>query len=59
MAPLEPSGSLRPELPNIDEEEKDNLKDNFVKIIEAIKEAMKNLLKEREENTNKKMGRNQ
>ena len=55
MAPPEPSSSTteRPEHPNIDDTEENDLK-NFMKIIEAFKEKMKNSLEEKMEKTKKK-----
>lgn len=57
MAPTESSSSTteRPEHPNSDEAEENNLKNNFMKMIEALKEEMKISLKEIEESTNKKI----
>ena len=54
-APPETSGSTtaRPEHPNADEAEENNLKNNFMKMIEALKEEMKNFLKEKEKKTTK------
>lgn len=58
MAPLEPSDSTRPEHPNTDDaEQKNDLKHNFMKMIESLKKEMKNSLRKMEENT--KNGRNQ
>ena len=53
MAPPEPSGPTtgRPEHPNPEEAEENNLKYNFMKMIETLKEEMKNSLKEMEEKT--------
>lgn len=50
MAPPEPRGptTARPEHPNAEEAEENNLKNNFI-LIEALKEEIKNFLKETEE----------
>ena len=59
MATPKPSGPIagRPEHPNWGEAEKNDLKYNFMKMIETFKEEMKNFLKEMEENifSNKKL----
>lgn len=57
MPPPEPRGptTARPEPPNAEEAEENNLKNNFMKTIEALKEEMKNFLKEIEEKRNKKL----
>lgn len=55
MEPPETSGSTsaRTEHPNADEtEKKKNLKNNFTKMKDALKEEMRNFLKEVEEKTN-------
>lgn len=54
-APQLSGSTTRPELPNIDDEEENNLKDNFMKMIEAFKQEMKNPLKEIEQKMNKKL----
>ena len=43
------SKSARPEHPNTNEAEENDLKNNFMKMIEALKEDMKNSLKEVED----------
>ena len=48
------STATRPEHPNADEAEENNLKNNFMKMIEALKEEMKNSLIKVEEKANKK-----
>ena len=52
-APLEISGATtaRPEHPNTDEVEENKLKNNFMMIIEVLKEEIKNSLKEMEKKT--------
>ena len=45
----------RPEHPNTEEADKNDLKYNFMKMIETLKERMKSSLKEMEEKTNKKL----
>ena len=56
-APPETSDSTvaRPKHPNTDEAEENDIKNNFMKMIETLKEEMKNSLKEMEEKTNKKL----
>ena len=56
MAPPEPSGPTiaRHEHANTDEAEENDLKNNFMKMIEALKEEMKISLKEMEEKTKRK-----
>ena len=53
MATPEPSGQKtgRPEHPNPEKAEENGLKYNFMKMIETLKEEMKNFLKEMEEKT--------
>ena len=41
--------------PNTNETEENDLKNTFIKMMEALKEKMKNPLKEMEEKTNKKL----
>ena len=55
--PVKPKYSTRarPEQPNIDEAEENDLKNNFKRMFETLKEEMRNYLKEMEENTNKKL----
>ena len=55
MTPTKISGSTtaRLEHPKADETEENDLKNNLMKMIEAIKEEMKNSLKEIEEKANK------
>ena len=55
MTPLETSGSTIARFghPHTDEAEEHDLKNNFMKMIEALKEEMKNSLKEIEKETNK------
>ena len=55
MAPLEMSVSTtsRSKYSNTDEVEENNLKNNFMKMSEALKEKMRKFLKEVEEKTNK------
>ena len=48
-------GKKRPENPNADEAEENDLKNNFMKMIEALKEDMRKSLKEMEEKTNQKI----
>ena len=57
MAIPKTSGSTTAKLghPNADETEEYHLKNNFMEMIEALKEEMKNSLKEMEERTNKKL----
>ena len=57
MLPLETSGSTAtiPEHPNADDIEENYLKHNFMKMIEALREEMKNSLKEMDEKTSKKL----
>ena len=45
----------RLEQPNIDEAEENDLKNNFRRMFEILKEEMRNSLKEMEEKTNKKL----
>lgn len=47
------SATTRPEYPNTNEPEENNLKNNFLKMIETLKEDIKNSIKEVEEKTNK------
>ena len=47
------SYNRKTEQPDPEEAEENNLKYNFMKMIETLKEEMKNSLKEREEKTNK------
>ena len=56
MVTPEPSGYTtgRPDHPNPEETEENVLKYNFMKLIEILKDEMKNSLKEMEEKTNKK-----
>lgn len=56
MIPPVTRGSIpsRPEHPNTDEAEENSLKNNFMKMIEALKEEMTNPLKDMEEKTNEK-----
>lgn len=51
MVPPEPSGGTtgRPEHPNPEEAEENELYNDFTKMIETLKEEIKNSLKEREE----------
>ena len=60
MAMPEPSGPTtgRPEHPNPEEAEENDLKYNFMKMIATLKGEMKNSLKEMEKK-DKKIGRNQ
>ena len=53
MATPEPSGPTKqsPEHPNAEEAEENNLKYNFMKMIETFKEEIKNSLKEMEKKT--------
>ena len=55
MAPPNPSGltTRRPEHPNPEETEENDLPYNFIKMTEILKEEMKNSLKEMDEETNK------
>lgn len=48
------STQAKPEQPNADKVEY-SLKNNFIKVLDALKEEMKNTLKEVEENTSKKL----
>ena len=56
-APPEVSGSTtaRSQHPNADGAEENDRKNNLMKMIEALKEEMKNFLKEIEEKTNKNL----
>ena len=55
-APPETNGSIeRPEHSNADEAEENNTKNNFMKMIEALKEEMKISLKEMDEKANTKL----
>ena len=47
--------TARLEQPNIDEVEENDLKNNFRRMFETLKEEMRNSLKEMEEKTNKKL----
>ena len=60
MITPEPSGHTTERLdhPNPEEAEENDFKCNFMKMMETFKEEMKNSLKEMEEKTNKKIGRN-
>ena len=53
----ETSGSIarRHEYPNTDETKENDTEKNFMKMIEVLKEEMKNYLTEMEEKTNKKL----
>lgn len=52
MALPENSGSTtRPEHPSANKGEENDFKNNFMEVIKALKEKMKNLLKEMEEKT--------
>ena len=55
MTPLESRDStpVRPEHPNANEAEENDLKNNFMKMIEALKEDMRKSPKEMEEKQNK------
>ena len=57
MTPPEPSNSTtaRPEHPNAEETEENHLENNIMKIINYLKEEMKNSFKEIEKKTNKKL----
>ena len=54
VKPKDPT-TARPEQPNMDEPEENDLKNNFKRMFEILKDEMRNSLKEMEKKTNKKL----
>ena len=59
--PVKPKDTttVRPEQPNMNEAEENDLKNDFKRMFETLKEKMRNFLNEMKEKTNKKFGRHQ